>query len=97
MDTAEMRETHRGQWRERLVRWLVPRLAGDEDQKETSLEMVCEAVSTAYDEGIADAADIIERLHEAAASEHKRALAIAAKALRDLSALNAAPAPPRSR
>ena len=62
--------------------WILPRLAGDDAERETTLVMVMAQMGERYAEGLHDAADILRRM--ANAKPASKDLAVAADALEEL-------------
>lgn len=79
----------RMEWRERLVLSPIHCLIRDAADKETVLEIVSLAIKHAYDEGVQDSTYIVGRLAKKTTGEPQRALMVAERALRHLSAINA--------
>lgn len=75
-------------WRMRLVEWIVPRLSGSDEEKKVAVDMITNSVAEATYEGIADAADMVERMANEVPGERGDTLAVAAKALRLLAQKN---------
>jgi hypothetical protein len=86
-------ESHQMQWRERLVRFLLPRLAGTTSDKETALVMVLAALEQAHAEGLSDAIYVIESVTAGLDEQHhdRRALTIMGNQLKTLKQMNERP------
>lgn len=97
MTPQEIADTHALEWRKRLIHYLIPRLAGDEGQKEDTLDMITASLDQAYNEGTFDCAGIVQRLADANSGERSIALRAAEKALRQLHTLNSKPEQPAPR
>lgn len=76
----------RADYKERLIRWVVPRLTGDDSDKETTLEMILTALDQAHDDGMADAQSMLATF--ATARPDIRSLKIAEKAISDVRTRN---------
>jgi hypothetical protein len=72
------------QWRERLIKFLIPRLSGDEAHREQSLEMVMASLHEAHHDGIRDCALLIKQLADHTSGDRQFVLRTAEKALNEL-------------
>jgi len=64
MSSEGGQEIDRGEWGARFLEFIIPRLAGDDADKEQSLEMIFSALEKRYREGLKDAAYIASKLAE---------------------------------
>ena len=72
------------QWKERLIKFLIPRLSGDEAQKEQSLEMVMASLTEAHHDGVRDCATLVKRLADHTVGDRQFVLRTAENALNEL-------------
>jgi hypothetical protein len=77
----------RAEWRARFIGFLLPRLHGNEAEKEQGAEMMLSALEAACCEGIHDAAETVRRIGQGSARARPVAEAIA-KALSALEQSN---------
>ena len=80
-------ETTRQQieWQQKFIRWLVPRLAGSDEEKEAAMGIVLAALAEAHASGIDYSADLIDSIN---AKRPSRDLEVIGKALRELANRN---------
>lgn len=64
---------------QRFVDWLLPRLAGNADERETALVMIMAQMEAKYADGLQDVGTFVRRLSGAVRNQHE--LAVAANAL----------------
>jgi hypothetical protein len=76
---------YRMRWGEKFIRWILPRLAGTDAEKELTLKVIHAAMSESHVAGTEDAAKIVEGV---LASRKTRELEIVAEALRELARRN---------
>lgn len=90
VDMQTFLDSHNGQWRKRLLEFVIPRLIGSEADKEVVLEMIFGAVHQGHDEGVADAALIIASMKAKVTDARAiQVLGIAENALSELRRRNA--------
>jgi hypothetical protein len=84
-----VRRSQRMEWRERLVRFLIPRLKGTVEEQETVMDMVLLSISEAHNEGVEDCVFVVSKLVETASGDRQFVLKTVRHALAELHRLNA--------